>query len=109
MTNQKKVKVGANISDALNATGNVPRTVDHVGEKRLELKRNVVFKVADYLEEFTAWKSETLKQFYVSYISREFARSRKTRSQCGSHYKSVSAAANASAQQVTRGVGGGGV
>ena len=61
MTNQKKAKVGANITDALNTTGNVPRTVDHVGV----LKRNVVFKVVEYLEEFTAWKSETLKQFYV--------------------------------------------
>ena len=35
------------------------------GEGRLELKRNVVFKVVDYLGEFTASKSETLKQFYV--------------------------------------------
>ena len=61
MTNQKKAKVGANITDALNITGNVPRTVDHVGV----LKRNIVFKVVEYLEEFTARKSETLKQFYV--------------------------------------------
>ena len=40
-------------------------TTTTTNKKRLELKGNVVFKVVDYLEEFTAWKSETLKQFYV--------------------------------------------
>ena len=53
MTNQRKAKVGANITDALNTTGNA----------RLELK--VVLQVVDYLEEFAAWKSETPKQIYV--------------------------------------------
>ena len=59
--------MGANITDALNTTGNIPNTVDDVGEKkkRLELKRNVVFKLVDYLKEYTAWTSEMLKQFYV--------------------------------------------
>ena len=68
MADQKKAKMRANITDALNTTGNVPRTVDNVGKgggERLELNRNVVFKVIDYLEEFTEWKSETLKQFCV--------------------------------------------
>ena len=35
------------------------------GTKRLEFKCNVVCKVVDYLKAFTAWKLETLKQFYV--------------------------------------------
>ena len=75
MRNQKKAKVWANITDDLNATSNISRAVDIVGKKnththththrRLELKCNVVFKVPDYLEEFTAWTSETLKQFCV--------------------------------------------
>ena len=60
--------MGANITNALNTTGNIPCTVDIAGEKRrkkLEFKRNVVFKVVDYLEAFMAWKSEMLKQFCV--------------------------------------------
>ena len=69
MTNQKKAKVGANITGTLNTTGNVLCTADNVGGERktkmLELKRNIILKVVSYLEEFTAWKSETLKQFYV--------------------------------------------
>ena len=50
--------MGASTTDALNTTGNVPRTMDNV-------KWNVVFKVVDYFEEPTARKSETLQQFYV--------------------------------------------
>ena len=40
--NQKKAKVWGNITTALNATGTVPRTVDNVEKKWLELKRNGV-------------------------------------------------------------------
>ena len=48
----------ANITDALNTTGNIRHTVDNVGEKnerkkRLEFKCNLIFKVVDNLEEFT--------------------------------------------------------
>ena len=62
MTNQKKAKVEANISDTLNTTGNVPRTVDNAGGRRKKKRKK---KVVDYFEEFEAWKSETLKLFYV--------------------------------------------
>ena len=66
VTYHKKAEVGPNITDALKTTGSIPRTVDNGGGGvGLELKLNAVFKVVDYLEEFTVWKSETLKQFYV--------------------------------------------
>ena len=35
------------------------------GKKWLETDRNTVFEVVDDFERLTAWKSETLKQFYV--------------------------------------------
>ena len=50
----------------MNATGKVSCIADNEKKKKwLELKRNVVFTIVKYLEEFSAWKSETLKQFYV--------------------------------------------
>ena len=41
--------------------------VDNVGKKKkvFEVKRKVVFKVVNYLEEVMACKSEMLKQFYA--------------------------------------------
>ena len=86
------------------------------GKGRVELKRSVVFRVVDYFEELTAWKSETLKQFYVIHIQwiRPIAETHGLFELDGAGYElnvvrqqSVSATANASAEQVTlrRGVG----
>ena len=67
VTKQKKAKVGANTTNALNLTGNIPCTWTMVGRKKkvFEVKRKVVFKVVNYLEEVMACKSEMLKQFYA--------------------------------------------
>ena len=111
MTDQKKAKVGANITDALNTTGNVPRTMDNV-------KWNVVFKVVDYFEEPTARKSETLQQFYVvmyvqwicpitkNTVSSDRMVSAMNWTSCGSHHRSALAAANANKNRTTYARGG---
>ena len=68
VTNQKKAKVWGNITTALNATGTVPRTVDNVKKKWLELKRNGVAFSSARKRPKTGGGPPPEEPWYVEYV-----------------------------------------
>lgn len=68
VTNQKKAKVWGNITTALNATGTVPRTVDNVKKKWLELKRNGVTFSSARKRPKTGGGPPPEEPWYVEYV-----------------------------------------